>query len=237
MAPSCPLGTTRCILQAKFPQKPCNELSHRSSTGVPNDEFEKKWKKLSSCLEALELYAYRQNIERLKSDPIDHDIEVRVQEQVGQWEKLENELLLFRTEQESIKVPSRLPDEIPEELMFGRLHEIQQVTEAIQSGSVSVVWITGGPGFGKTTVANNAAHELSRLDCDRAVLFCSLRSKRSLNEVATLMTLACSENQTQPPENPQHWLQNWSKQKSSKVPFVLDNADEVLEDSDCAKEF
>ena len=34
-----------------------NELSHRSSTGVPNDEFEEKWKKLSSCLEALELYA------------------------------------------------------------------------------------------------------------------------------------------------------------------------------------
>ena len=214
-----------------------NELSHRSSTGVPNDEFEEKWKKLSSCLEALELYAYRQNIERLKSDPIDHDIELRVKEKVGQWEKLENELLLFRTEQESIKVPSRLPDEIPEELMFGRLHEIQQVTEAIRSGSVSVVWITGGPGFGKTTVANNAAHELSRLDCERAVLFCSLRSTRSLNEVATLMTLACSENQTQPPENPQHWLLNWSKLKSSKATFVLDNADAVLEDSDCEKEF
>ena len=25
MEPSCPLGTTRCILQAKFPQKPCNK--------------------------------------------------------------------------------------------------------------------------------------------------------------------------------------------------------------------
>ena len=51
------------------------------------------------------------------------------------------------------------------------------------------------------------------------------------------MTLACSENQTQPPENPQHWLLNWSKQKSSRVTFVLDNADEVLEDSDCINEF
>ena len=146
-----------------------NELSHRTSTGVPNDQFEEKWKKVSSCLEALELYAYRQKVERLKSDPIDHDIELRVKQQVGQWEQLENELLLFETKQESTKNPSCLPDEIPKELMFGRLHEIQQITEAIQSGSVSVVWITGGPGFGKTTVANKAAHELSRLDCERVV--------------------------------------------------------------------
>jgi len=204
-----------------------NELCHGTSTDVPNDEFEEKWKQVSSCLEALELYAYRQKIERLKSDPIDHDIQRRVEEQVDQWEQLDK----------SIKVPSCLPDEIPGELMFGRLHETQQVTEAIQSGSVSVVWITGGPGFGKTTVANKAAHELSRLDCERAVLFCSLRSTKSLSEATTLMTLACSENQTQPPENPQHWLLNWSKQKCSRVTFVLDNADEVLEDSDCINEF
>ena len=204
-----------------------NELCHGTSTGVPNDEFEEKWKQVSSCLEALELYAYRQKIERLKSDPIDHDIQRRVEEEVDQWAQLDSELQLFKTKQESIKVPSCLPDEIPEELMFGRLHEIKQVTEAIQSGSVSIVWITGGPGFGKTTVANKAAHELSRLDCKRAVLFCSLRSTKSLSDAATLMTLACSEKQTQPPANPQHWLLNWSKQQTSKVTFVLDNADDV----------
>ena len=214
-----------------------NELCHSTSTGVPNDEFEEKWKQVSSCLEALELYAYRQKIERLKSDPIDHDIERRVEEQVDHWAQLDNKLILLETERESIKVPSCLPDELSEELMFGRLQEIKQVTEAIQSESVSVVWITGGPGFGKTTVANKAAHELSSFDCERAVLFCSLRSTKRLSEAAMLMALACSKNQTQPPENPQHWLLNWSKQQSSKVTFVLDNADEVLEDSDCINEF
>ena len=214
-----------------------NELCHGTSTGVPNDEFEEKWEQVSSCLEALELYAYRQKIERLKSDPVDHDIQRRVEEEVDQWAQLDSELQLFETKQESIKVPSCLPDEIPEELMFGRLHEIKQVTEAIQSGSVSIVWITGGPGFGKTTVANKAAHELSRLDCKRAVLFSSLRSTKSLSDAATLMTLACSEKQTQPPANPQHWLLNWSKQQTSKVTFVLDNADDVLKDSDCINEF
>ena len=214
-----------------------NELCHGTSTGVPKDEFEEKWKQVSSCLEALELYAYRQKIERLKSDPIDHDIQRRVEEEVGDWEQLDNKLLLFEKEQESMKVPSCLPDELPEELMFGRLHQIQQVTEAIQSGSFSVVWITGGPGFGKTTVANKAAHILSRPDCERAVLFCSFRSTKSFRDAATLMSLACSKNQTQPPENPQHWLLNWSKQQTSKITFVLDNADEVLEDRDSANEF
>ena len=209
-----------------------NELRHSASTAVPNDEFEEKWKQVSSCLEAFELYAYRQKIERLKSDPIDHDIERRVKEQVGEWERLDNELLLFETEQQSIKVPSCLPDELTEDFMFGRSQEIQQVTEAIQSGSVSFVWITGGPGFGKTTVASKAAHELTRLECKRAVLFCSLRYTKSLSDTATLMALVCSRNQKQPPENPKLWLLNWSKQQISKVTFVLDNADEVLQDSD-----
>ena len=226
-------------LEANIARIKCfrNELCHGTSTGVPNDEFEEKWKQVSSCLEALELYAYRQKIEHMKSDPIDHDIQRRVEEEVGDWEQLDNKLLLFEKEQESMKVPSCLPDELPEELMFGRLHQIQQVTEAIQSGSFSVVWITGGPGFGKTTVANKAAHKLSRPDCERAVLFCSFRSTKSFRDAATLMSLACSKNQTQPPENQQHWLLNWSKQQTSKITFVLDNADEVLEDRDSTNEF
>ena len=68
--------------------------------------------------------------------------------------------------------------------MFGRLQEIQQVTEAIQSELVSVVWITGGPGFGKTTVANKAAHELSRFDFKREEFFCSLEYTKSRSEAA-----------------------------------------------------
>ena len=222
-------------LEANITRIKCfrNELGHRSSTGIPNDEFEKKWKEILSSLEALELYAYRRRIERLKNDPIDHDIERRVQEQVNQWAELDTELVKYETGQMFIKVPSCLPDELPEQLMFGHTQEIQEVTEAIQSGSVSVVWITGGPGFGKTTVASKAAHELTRLESERAVLFCSLRSKATLRDVATLMTLVCSTNQTQPPQNPRHWLLNWSKQQASNVTFVLDNADEILEDSEC----
>ena len=193
-----------------------NKLSHDASIDVPNEEFEEKWKQLSSCLEALELYAYRQNIERLKSDRVDHDIKRRVEEQVDHWEQLDNELILLETEWESIKVPRCLPDELSEELMFGRLQEIQQVTEAVQGGSVSVVWITGGPGFGKTTVASKAVHELKRLECERAILFCSLRCTKRFHDAATLMALACTKNQTHLPEKPKQWLLNRSNSKSRR---------------------
>ena len=81
-----------------------------------------------------------------------------MEEQVHHWEQLDNELILLETERESMKVPNCLPDELSEELMFGRCKRYSYVREAIQSGSVSVVRITGGPGFGKTTVASKAAH-------------------------------------------------------------------------------
>ena len=204
-----------------------NELCHVTSASVPNNVFEEKWKQVSSCLEALELYAYRQNIENLKSDPLDHELQRRVEEQVHHWEQLDND-----NEQKFIGVPSCLPDELSEELMFGRLQEIQQVTEAIQSGSVCVVWITGGPGFGKTTVASKAAHELNRLERERVILFCSLRCTKRFYDAAILMTLTCSKNQTHLPEKPKQWLLNWSKQQVLKVTFVLDNADDVLKYDD-----
>ena len=48
------------------------------------------------------------------------------------------------------------------------------------------------------------------------------------------MILTCSKNHFQPPENPQHWLKNWSKQQQQSVTFILDNADDVVESGDRA---
>ncbi|XP_022808615.1 uncharacterized protein LOC111345598 [Stylophora pistillata] len=49
-----------------------NELCHSDSTGVPNDEFEDKWNKISSSLEVLEVAAHRKKLQFLKSATIDH---------------------------------------------------------------------------------------------------------------------------------------------------------------------
>ncbi|KAJ7369473.1 hypothetical protein OS493_038739, partial [Desmophyllum pertusum] len=224
-----------------------NELCHSISTGIPNGEFEDKWNTISHSLVALGLD--QQEIDRLKTETIDHDTERRVDEELRKW-KLDFEPRMQNVEQElqqlklhipcisehaaTREVPNCLPDEVSD--VFGRSQEIQQAIEAVQSGTVSIVVITGGPGFGKTAVANKVAHELTKPEYCRSVLCCSLMSKATLKDIATSMILTCSKSHSQPPENPQHWLLNWSKQQLEKVTFVLDNADDVL-DSDSRDQF
>ena len=218
-----------------------NDLCHSISTDIPEAEFEDKWNKISQALVALGLD--QQEIDRLNTDPIDHDTKRRVDEEVGKW-KLDFEPRMQNIEQElqqlkmhiqppisghtaPCKFSSCLPDEVRD--VFGRSQEIQQVIEAVQSGKVPIAVITGGPGFGKTTVANKVAHELAKSEDCRSVLCCCLASKTTLKDIATTMILTCSKSHSQPPENPQHWLLNWSKQLMEKVTFVLDNADDIVE--------
>ena len=224
-----------------------NELCHSISTGISNAEFKAKWVTVSRSLVVLGLDP--KEIDRLKTEPIDHDIKRRVEEVIKcDWEprvcNVEQELqhlkgqfseLNIRKEPSASELLSCLPDEIPD--VFGRSIEIQDATKAIQSGSSAIVVITGAPGFGKTTVANKVAHELAKPAHCRTVLYCSLRSKATLDDVATSMILACSTNQSQPPDNPQQWLLNWSKQQSRSVTFVLDYADDALECQDSRNQF
>ena len=224
-----------------------NELCHSISTGITNAEFKDKWDKISSTLVALGLD--QKEIDRLKTEPIDHDTERRVKAEVKQWTldfetqmyNLEQEVKQMKTEiskiQETFReknteeVLNSLPDEVLE--VFGRSEEIEQVIKTIQTERVAAVVITGGPGFGKSTVANKVAHRLAANQHYKTkVLFCSLRAKTTVNDVATAMILSCNKNHSQPPDNPQHWLLNWSKQQTENVTFVLDNADDVLESSE-----
>ena len=124
----------------------------------------------------------------------------------------------------------RLPREVAS--VVGREEDIQRVMEAVQNETLDVVLITGGPGFGKTTVANKVAHELVKPEYEKSVHFCHLRSKTTINDVATSMVLSCSENLAQPPEAPRLWLLNWCKQPLKNVIFVLDDADQILDAAD-----
>ena len=89
--------------------------------------------------------------------------------------------------------------------------------------------ITGGPGFGKTTLAIAVAHELAKSENVRKVLFCRLLSKKTSNEAAIEMIHVCGKSHAQPPEYPDQWLTDWSRQIQTQVTFVLDNADDILE--------
>ena len=206
-----------------------NEQCHGASTSIPNEEFEDKWNTIASSLEAIEISVHRKNIrssiQDLKDDSIDHETRKRVEEEVEKWRQFQ--------ELEDIKRISQLesyfPDTLPQEPMFGRSQELQEVVDCIESGTISVMLITGAPGFGKTTLAKAVAHELEKSENRRSVLFCRLLSKNTLNEVAIEMIHICGKSYAQPPENPEHWLKDWSRQIQMQVTFVLDNADDILE--------
>ena len=194
-----------------------NELSHTPSTAITESEFEDKWDKISSALEGIMLYNQRQKIQRLKNDPIDRNTYQTVEEHIKKGRRLQ--------QQENDEPRSCLPDEVPE--VFGRSKEIDQVKQYLQSGTDAVVLITGGPGFGKTTVARETAHKLK--ENGHTVLFCSLLKKTTFLEATTEMIHSCGKIVGQLPGDPEYWLKNWSKQIQSQVVFVLDNADSLLE--------
>ena len=205
-----------------------NELCHSHSTGIPISEFEDKWNKMSSSLEAIEAEVYRQKLQSLKNDPIDHDTRRAVEEEVEQWKIFEQQ------EKDGFngELCSYLPDKLPDERIIGRSKELKQVKEYIQSEAVSVVLITGGPGFGKTTVAKAVAHELAKPENRKTVIFCNLMSKKTFTESAIEMIHSCGKIPTQFPEKPDQWLKEWSQQIQKQVTFVVDNADGVLESKD-----
>ena len=212
-------------LEANIARIKCfrNELCHSVSTGIPNEEFEDKWNTITSSLEAIKIGVYRKKIQALKNDSIDHKTQKRVDEEVEKWQQFQ--------EPEDIKPISQLESYFPDiqEPMFGRSQELQEVVEIIEGGTFPVVLITGGPGFGKTTLAIAVAHELVKSDDMRKVLFCRLLSKKTFNEVAIEMIHSCGKSYAQPPEYPDQWLKDWSRQIQMQVTFVLDNADDILE--------
>ena len=211
-------------LEANIARIKCfrNELCHSKSTSIPNEEFEDKWSTIASSLEAIEIGVYRKKIQALKNDSIDHKTRKRVEEEVEKWQQFQ--------ELEDIKAISQLESYFPDiqEPMFGRSQQLQEVVEIIEDGTFSVVLITGGPGFGKTTLAKAVAHELARSENMRKVLFCRLLSKKTFNEAAIEMIHVCGKSYAQPPEYPDQWLKDWSRQIQMQVTFVLDNADDIL---------
>ena len=213
-------------IQANITRIKCfrNELAHQSSTAISESEFEEKWTQISSSLKEILEYIHLQKIQKincLKIDPI-YDTQVW-EDRIKEWRKLQEQENEFICPEPS----SCLPDQMKKGSVYGRSKEIAFVKDNVKGGAVAVVLITGGPGFGKTTVARETAHELRQ--SGQTVLFCSLQRKETFGEVATEMIHSCREMPGQLPENLEYWLKNWSARIKNRVTFVLDNADGILQ--------
>ena len=213
-------------IQADIARIECfkNELSRRSFTAISESEFEEKWSKISSSLERIHVYINKQNIQFIKNDSIDDKMQQILEDIIKKWQKsLDHHGTEFIYERSS-----SLPDRMSQESVYGRSNEIALVKDNVENEGVAVVLITGGPGFGKTTVARMAAQKLK--EDGQTVLFCSLQGKKTFDEVATEMILSCRKEPGQLPDSLEYWLKNWSKQISRQLTvLVLDNADGIIE--------
>ena len=216
-------------IQANIGRIKCfrNELSHRSSTAICESEFKEKWTLISSSLERIQVYIHQQNIQRIKNDPIDGNKCQILQNIIKKWQRTFDQ----QGSEFIYELSSCLPDQMSEESVYGRSNEIALVKDNVENEGVAVVLITGGPGFGKTTVARMAAQKLKK--SGQTVLFCSLQGKKTFDEVATEVILSCRKEPGQLPDSLEYWLKNWSKQISCQpTVLVLDNADGIIESTD-----
>ena len=212
-------------IQADIARVKCfrNELSHRSSTAISDSEFEEKWNQISSSLEGILVYIHKQRIQCIKHDPIDGNKCQTLEDIIKKWRQSDEEESKFSYERSS-----SLPDQRSDESVYGRSNEIALVKDNVENEAIAVVLITGGPGFGKTTVARMAAQKLEK--SGQTVLFCSLQGKKTFDEVATEMILSCRMMPGKLPDSLEYWLKNWGKQISGQpTVLVLDNADGIIE--------
>ena len=126
---------------------------------------------------------------------------------------------------------SCLPDKL---LTFtARKNETEKVVSFVMDKESAVVSIHGGPGFGKTTIAVEVSHQLSE-DHSIPVIFCYLTAATTVDEVVRKLCLnAGIKHEGDAKTSFFFWLKNIK----SKVVFVMDNIDDLLEEKENFDQF
>ena len=105
----------------------------------------------------------------------------------------------------------------------GTSDEIQRLTRYVAKEHISIVAVTGGPGYGKSSVAIASSHELVRLGIP--VHYVSLSEVNSIEAfvMAFIHTTAKRKKTEQMPEKDE--IFSWVSSLDTKTVVILDNAD------------
>ena len=133
-------------------------------------------------------------------------------------------------QEECRELMSCLPDKLP--TFIARDAEIQRVISLIEEEK-AVVSLHGGPGFGKTAIAIEVSHKLDE-DHNVPVIFCQLTTATTVDEMVRGL---CRDVGIYHEDDPKSSLIVWLKNVKSKVIFVMDDIDNLLEDKTFFYEF
>ena len=189
---------------------------HIASTQLNDTMFEKLWQEISKPL--IRLGIPQKNIEEIKVAPLSPEEESYIQ-QLKEWKERELELR------------SCLPDKLP--MFTGREKEIQNVIAYLNDKEMAVVSLRGGPGFGKTAIAIQVSHKLNE-DPSIPVVFSQLANATTVDEMVIIL---CRDVGINYEDDPLSSLILRLRNIKSKVVFVMDDIDSLLEDKDGFYEF
>ena len=109
----------------------------------------------------------------------------------------------------------------------GRLEECRAILDQLTNGSTRLVDVWGPPGFGKTSVAIDVAHQLRQMKIP--VYFTSLRGMTTKDDLVSKLLGIFVDAKLAFHVSPSDWLIQCLQQRQTPFVLILDNADDLLE--------
>ena len=189
------------------------------------DEFSQRMSKFESGEENMNIQ-FNNFAEDLKSFRAISDDIHEIRNCIGQ---IRDDLAKMNKRQKEQREPaSCLPDRLPN--FTARAAEVQKVITFLMNEEKAVVSLHGGPGFGKTAIAIEVSHKLSK-DHDIPVVYSQLTTATNVDEMIGQLCLDVGVNHEDEDEGPKSSLILWLKNMKSKVIFVMDDIDNLLKDT------
>ena len=117
-----------------------------------------------------------------------------------------------------------LPDKVP--MFAGREDEIRNVISYLTDEDKAVVSLYGGPGFGKTAIAIQMSHKLSK-DHKIPVVFSQLVTATTVDEMIRQLCLDVGVNHE---DDPKSSLILWLRNIKRKIILVMNDIDNLLDE-------